>query len=62
MGASANRTVGLLRAIDVYHRTSAGDLVAYRCFQNLETSLFAVQSADFINSSDSTNSSTSQTS
>ncbi len=54
MGTSEDRVVGLLRAVDVYHRTCTGELVVYRCFQSLDTHLFAVQSADFIDARDST--------
>ena len=54
MGTSEDRIVGLLRAIDVYHRTCTGELVVYRCFQSLDTDLFAVQSADFIDARDLT--------
>jgi hypothetical protein len=33
-------------AIDIWKRTSSGELVRYRCFRNLRTNKYAVQSSD----------------
>jgi hypothetical protein len=37
----------LFQYIDVWKRVSEGKLVHYRCFQNLSTGKYSVQSADF---------------
>ncbi len=40
----------LYRAFDVWKREGARSLVRYRCFENLGTGKFCVQSADFYKS------------
>lgn len=39
--------MSLYEAIDVWKRVSARELVRYRCFRNLATNRYSVQSADF---------------
>jgi hypothetical protein len=39
--------MNLYQAIDVWKRVSETDLLRYRCFRNLATNKFSVQSADF---------------
>jgi len=39
--------MSLYQAIDVWKRVSARELVRYRCFRNLATNRYSVQSADF---------------
>lgn len=39
--------MNLYEAIDIWKRVSASDLVRYRCFRNLVTKRYSVQSADF---------------
>ncbi len=40
----------LLEAIDVWKRLSEKEVVRYRCFKNLSTERYSVQSADFYKS------------
>jgi hypothetical protein len=42
----------MYRSIDVWKRVSSGRVARYRCFENLETGRFSVQSCDFYNVSD----------
>lgn len=35
------------RAFDFWKRTEAGELVRYRCFEDIKTSRFCVQNVDF---------------
>ncbi len=37
----------MFKAIDVWKRISDSEAVRYRCFQNLQTGKYSVQSADF---------------
>jgi hypothetical protein len=37
----------MFKAIDVWKRISDSEAVRYRCFQNLQTGEYSVQSADF---------------
>lgn len=37
----------MYKSVDVWERVSPDNLVRYRCFQNLSTGLFCVQSVDF---------------
>jgi hypothetical protein len=39
--------MSLYQAIDVWKRISDQELLRYRCFKNLTTSMYSVQSADF---------------
>ncbi|HLK08908.1 MAG TPA: hypothetical protein VKV30_13220 [Candidatus Angelobacter sp.] len=39
--------MSLYQAIDVWKRVSGKELLRYRCFKNLETNRYSVQSADF---------------
>ncbi|HLJ29063.1 MAG TPA: hypothetical protein VKY85_20300 [Candidatus Angelobacter sp.] len=46
--AQARRAkMSLYEAIDVWKRVSTRELVRYRCFRNLATNRYSVQSADF---------------
>ena len=37
----------MFKAIDVWKRITGSEAVRYRCFQNLQTGKYSVQSADF---------------
>jgi hypothetical protein len=39
--------MGQIKSIDVWKRKDGGVLVRYRCFEDLETTQFCVQNADF---------------
>lgn len=43
-------TIDLYESIDVWRRVSERHLVRYRCFRNLRSNRFAVQSSDFYSS------------
>jgi hypothetical protein len=43
--------MNLYEAIDVWKRISSTELICYKCFRNLQTNMFSVQSSDFYNAS-----------
>jgi hypothetical protein len=45
--AGTGTKMSLYEAINVWKRISAVEVVCYRCFKDLETNLYSVQSADF---------------